>query len=539
MFEESLRDAAAAGEISRTLGDPELAWRIAFGQGQALEALGRNEAAIASYRQAVGLIEGVRSQLREDRFRASYLEDKYQVYVALIQLLLKLGRTEIAFDYAEKLRARSYLDLINRGLPPVRDEAGRQMEFYLRERVRKLEQAIEQENAKPAPDQRRQALELFSAELIEAERAYQDFVGTLAGSDPAYAAVRALKAPSSDEVQRTLPGDAALIEYIVAEGSVSIFVIRTSGIQAKTVAVRSIDLSAKVELLRDLIVRENRNDWQAPAMSLYRLLVAPVEEAGWLAGVRNLYIVPHGILHYVPFTVLSREREKGSRFLISDYDIACLPSAATLIYGNEESRPAESAMAMAPARTRLQYTRQEAAAVAEFFPKKRLLLVGSRATESAFKGSSPRYQVLHLATHGYFNKFNPLLSGLELEPEGREDGRLEVHEILGLRLSARMVVLSACDTALGGGYFAEVPAGDDIVGLTRAFLFAGSPSVVASLWAVNDRSTMRLMNEFYGGLAGADKGAALATAQRKMIAHGGRFSHPYFWGAFVLVGRMK
>ena len=168
-----------------------------------------------------------------------------------------------------------------------------------------------------------------------------------------------------------------------------------------------------------------------------------------------------------------------------------------------------------------------------------MFLVGSRATESAFKGASGRYQVLHLATHGYFNKFNPLLSGLELEADGREDGRLEVHEILGLRLSARLVVLSACDTALGGGYFAEVPAGDDIVGLTRAFLFAGSPSVVASLWAVNDRSTMRLMSGFYGRLAGSDKATALAEAQRELVARGGRYSHPYFWGAFVLVGQAK
>jgi CHAT domain-containing protein len=116
---------------------------------------------------------------------------------------------------------------------------------------------------------------------------------------------------------------------------------------------------------------------------------------------------------------------------------------------------------------------------------------------------------------------------------------VEVHEILGLRLSARLVVLSACDTALGSGYFAEVPAGDDLVGLTRAFLFAGSPSVMASLWAVNDRSTMQLMSGFYGQLVGTDKATALATAQRDLIGRGGRFSHPYFWGAFVLVGRMK
>jgi CHAT domain-containing protein len=231
--------------------------------------------------------------------------------------------------------------------------------------------------------------------------------------------------------------------------------------------------------------------------------------------------------------------------VVNDYVIAYLPAAAALADGNGSAGPAGSApaaqsvMAMAPARTGLQFTQQEAAAVAGLFPKERLLLVGDRATEAAFKTSAGRYDVLHLATHGYFNRFNPLLSGLELEPDAKEDGRLEVHEILGLRLAARLVVLSACDTALGGGYFSEVPSGDDIVGLTRAFLFAGSPSVVASLWAVNDRSTMGLMGGFYGRLSGQDKATALAASQRDLIARGGRYAHPYFWGAFVLVGQMK
>jgi CHAT domain-containing protein len=316
-----------------------------------------------------------------------------------------------------------------------------------------------------------------------------------------------------------------------------------------------------VELLRDLIMRGAGSDWQAPAASLHQSLVAPIEKEGWLAGVRDLYIVPHAVLHYVPFAVLPRGKESGARLMVSDYVIAYLPAAAALVYGNGNGERGASVLAMAPTRPGLQFSRQEATAVAGLFPKDRLLLVGSRATESAFKSSAARYEVLHLATHGYFNKFNPLLSGLELEPDGREDGRLEVHEILGLRLSARLVVLSACDTALGGGYFAEVPAGDDIVGLTRAFLFAGSPSVIASLWAVNDQSTMRLMGAFYGQLLGtngvkadaarglpglsavegspADRATALAEAQRALLARGGRYAHPYFWGAFVLVGQMK
>ena len=101
------------------------------------------------------------------------------------------------------------------------------------------------------------------------------------------------------------------------------------------------------------------------------------------------------------------------------------------------------------------------------------------------------------------------------------------------------MTLSACDTALGSGYFAEVPAGDDFVGLTRAFLFAGSPSVLASLWEVNDRSTLRLMRSFYRHLRQSDKVTALALAQREMYENSGQHVHPYFWAPFVLVGEMK
>jgi CHAT domain-containing protein len=127
---------------------------------------------------------------------------------------------------------------------------------------------------------------------------------------------------------------------------------------------------------------------------------------------------------------------------------------------------------------------------------------------------------------------------VELEPDQKEDGRLEVHEILRLRLNTNLVTLSACETALGSGYFAEVPAGDDFVGLTRAFLYAGSPSVLATLWQVNDRSTLELMRNFYRKLGRRGKGQALAEAQRALRNGAARYRHPYYWASFVLVGEM-
>jgi len=536
--ERALQHFALGEQIAQTFGDPDLLWRLAYGRGRALEALGRDEEAVAAYREAITTIESVRGQLQQERFRAGYIEDKYQVYVALVRLLLKLGLIDQAFQTAEKLRARSYLDLLHRGPPLVHNEAQREAEAALRERVRRLQDVIKQENEKPQPEQRGQALDLFSRELAEAERAFHALLDDLRRTEPEYAAALALDVPPTEQVQLRLPPDAALLEYLVGEDSLTIFVVTGRELRAKTLPVRTDDLNTKVELLRDLIVREKSPDWEKPALSLRRLLIAPLEQEGWLDGIRRLYLVPHGILHYVPFAALANSEKGRKRFLVNDYVLAYLPTAAALTHAKEPSLANGTLFAVAPLQARLQFAEQEVRTIGQNFASPKLVLVGKQATEAAFKQQADRFQVLHLASHGYFNKLNPLLSGVELEAGGREDGRLEVHEILALRLNAKLVTLSACNTALESGYFAEVPPGDDLVGLTRAFLFAGSPSVLATLWEVNDRSTLQLMRGVYGQLPRNGKATALAQAQRSMLRGKGRFAHPYFWAPFVLVGKM-
>ncbi|HUU15227.1 MAG TPA: CHAT domain-containing protein [Terriglobia bacterium] len=537
-LEGALQFYAAGEEVARTLGDPELGWRLAYGQGLTLEALDRDADAVGALERAVTTIEAVRSQLREERFRAGYSENKYQVYVALVRLLLKMGRTSDAFFVAEKLHARSYLDLLNRGLPPTEGESRHQALVELQERVRQLQRDVETEVARPRREQRNQALQVFSAELATAEREYQNLLDDLRQTEPAFAA--ALGVPSTEQVQRNLGADSALLEYVVAEDGVAVFLVTHSKVQAKTVSLPHRSLFDKVELLRDLLLRKGSDDWRAPAESLASFLIEPLEGEGWLAGTKLLYLVPHGILHYLPFGALPRVQTADGRFLVEDYVLAYLPSATVLVYGKtSEGDPEGSLLALAPARTRLRFAQQEARQVAKFFPPQPKVLIGRAATEASFKSEADRHRVIHVATHGYFNKLNPLLSGLELEPSRREDGRLEVHEILGLRLNADLVTLSACETAMGSGYFAEVPAGDDFVGLTRAFLFAGSPSVLATLWEVDDRSTLQLMKSFYRQLGQTDKAQALAEAQRSMLGPGGPYRHPYFWAPFVLVGEVK
>jgi CHAT domain-containing protein len=167
------------------------------------------------------------------------------------------------------------------------------------------------------------------------------------------------------------------------------------------------------------------------------------------------------------------------------------------------------------------------------------VLLGKTATESRFKHLAGDFKVLHLATHGDFNSFSPLMSGLELEADAVDDGLLQIHEILGLRLGAELVTLSACETALGSGYFADAPAADELVGLTRAFLAAGSATVMATLWEVDDRASVEIMKRFYdhlnhlGGVAHA--AMALAATQRELRASR-ELGHPYFWAPFILAG---
>ena len=552
--DEALKQINAGEKIANELANPELSWRLAYSRGQTLELLQRNDEAIAAYRDAVTTIEQVRSELREDRFRAGYVEDKYQVYVALVELLLKIGKTDEAFLFSEKLRARSYLDLVNRSQPPIRNDTQRQKETVLRNRVRELQQKLEEESGKPPRDRRGDAFELFSKELAAAETEYQDFLDDLLSADPNYAAIRALKVPDADEIKRQLPVGTALIEYVVGHDNLQVFVLTAGGLHGKSIAISSEDLQKKVEFLRDVMLRTSTDDWKPPSESLYRTLIAPAENAGWLRGVDRLYIVPHAILNYLPFAVLAKSvsTESGSdritrstriagsdRLLIDDFTVAYLPAAAALIYGGQTATASKSALAMAPANTRLRYTQQESKDVSSFFPARHMLLLGTNATETSFKRFADSYDVIHLATHGYLNKVNPLLSGVTLEADGENDGHLEVHEILGLRLNAKLVTLSACDTALGSGYFDEVPAGDDLVGLTRAFLFAGTPTVMASLWEVNDLSATQLMRSFYQRLGQTDKASALANAQRQMRDRRGPYRHPYYWSAFVLVGQMK
>jgi CHAT domain-containing protein/Flp pilus assembly protein TadD len=525
--QEALRTYDDCATTAHATGAADLEWRIAYGQGRALQALRRDDDALAAYIRAVSLLEGIRSEIAEERFRSGYFQGKDRVYADLVRLLIKLGRTKEAFFYSERLRAHNYRQLIADAPAGTQGEP----ELELRARIRQLQRELADPGS--ASRRRRPSGDQLREQLQTAEREYEAMIDDLRSRYPQYATVIGLRSASSDVVQQELPENAAVIEFMFDDDALSEFVVTHSGIWANTVTTGG-SLEPKIELMRALIARHTGTDWTGPAAALYKLLITPAERSGALMGIKRLYIVPNGALHYIPLAVLVNKGASGRmRLLVQDYEVAYLPSASAI--ERDRTEPASGTLlAMAPSEPDLVYTQMEVRNISRYFRPPQTVLSGSFATKPQFEMLAGSYRVIHLATHGYFDKFNPLFSGIEFQSSKGESGRLDVYDVLRLRLRSDLVTLSACETGLSSGFFSELPAGDEFVGLTTALLSAGSTAVIASLWNANDSSTATFMQKFYKFQGHADRVAAISRAQREMITAGGRYSHPFYWAPFVL-----
>jgi len=324
--------------------DSDLEWRAHHGKGLALAEDGRLDQAIRALQSAIEVIEGVRDRLQQERFRAGYLQNKFQVYVDLVRLQLEAGRSGDAFSTAERLRTRSYLDLVQGDRPPDPSEEDQLLEFALKERIRALREALAGEQGLTRPEQRQAAISVYSQELLAAEQEYQAFLDEhrLSG-----AAGRSDVIPTYSEVRAGLADDEALVEYVVGQNSVMWFVLTRDELAAGKALLRREDLENKVELVRNLIRRRDNNRWRKPAASLARYLLEPVLENNLLEGIRHLYLVPHGSLNYLPFGLLPSNQD-DSRRMIQDFTLAYLPTAAVLLRPQIDATGSPSMLAMAP-----------------------------------------------------------------------------------------------------------------------------------------------------------------------------------------------
>jgi CHAT domain-containing protein len=514
------------------------------GLAEALRIRGSLSGAAAEFRIAIASTEKTAATLRPDERRSGFLADKWQAYASLALVEQARGRPAEAFAVSERMRARQMLDLLALGRVAGSTIASKE-EQDLRRRIslltRRLETGVSHMQAVREPPLDERAANATREQLDAAQKAYTRLIARLRDSDPAYAAFASASTRTWKDVASRLKSDQILLEYLVTDSASTVFVVTADTVAALDLHMNGQTLSDLVEFSRMAIDKPAdsgpRELWRAPLRRLYIALIQPVAEKGYLRGKRTLLIAPHGELNFLSFASLIAPGQRD-HFLIEGFQIAYTPSATVWVeLGQRRLRPPHiGVLAMAPHVNRLPASRNEAIAIGRIYGRQAVVKIGSAATAGALSAALSNVGTVHFATFGVLNKHNPLFSFIELAPAGQDDGRLEVNEVFGLRLSGHLVVLSACQTALASGALADVPPGDDWVGLVQAFLQAGARAVVASLWPVEDRATADLMVRFHKRLAaGAAPATALAEAQRYLIRNA-RTASPFYWAGFVASG---
>jgi CHAT domain-containing protein len=368
----------------------------------------------------------------------------------------------------------------------------------------------------------------------------------LRNQQPELASLIAVEPVSAREIAQIAARlDATLIEFLVTERRLLIWVVRPSGeITGRAVDVGRDALRERVRTLHlrlnDPTAEELRQPAQARAQlaDLYRRTIAPVADQLPRGADELVYIIPHDALLLVPFAALV---DASGDHVLSHHTLVSVPAAGVLRYTATKKQQVVSAdqphlLALADPRPpddaaleTLPGARREIERLGRGFPtERRLTLLGERATEANAKRLSPGQTLVHFAVHGLIRDDRPWESALILTPGDGEDGWFKVPEIFGLDLRAELVTLSGCSTGLGK------ISGDGIVGLARALIYAGTPSVLVSQWDVSDVSTAYLMERFYAEMAaGKGKARALRAAQLAALK---RYPHPALWAAFTMVG---
>ena len=514
------RAALVAGEDQRILW---LNYQAHHLLGLIAQAQGLMAVAERQLDQGIHELEQLRGRLMVE-FRADFLLDKNRIYEDRVALCLQANRPARALHYVERTKSRALVDLLAHRLDlriQLRHEADRPL-------VAKLEQLRDQRNQLYRRLESSQETESdLHARLVVLEKQITAAWHELLTHNAAYGREAALLKVQTEPIQPYLDDDTLLLEYFVVHSELVVFLVTRQAIQVcplpgvyRQMVPPSRFLQVNLKAAPTGSAKQLLPGAKKQLYQLHQLLMAPILKD--VLAYKKLLIVPHtALLHYLPFHALYN----GEQYLIEQHQISYLPSASLLHYQN---RPLAAGAMVAlgyDCDGRLPHASTEAVAVAQ-------LMNGHAYTQQAatlahLQQQSPLIRLLHLATHGDFNQDNPLFSGLTLA-----DGQLNTLDIFHLHLPASLVTLSACQTGRS-----VVSGGDELLGLMRAFLYAGAASLLLSLWQVSDESTLYFMTTFYQHLAaGHSKGAALQKTQSAFIEENGRYAHPYFWAPFFLAG---
>ena len=519
------------------------------------------------FRRAVEALEAQKGRLgggreAEELFSAGFAD----FYRDLVEIQIRQGQGELAFGTLERFRARVLLEMLaERDLDFSKDAPAELL--VERQRLDAATRQAEDELSEAEVAQQAGKVDAVLARLGDLRQRRQAIVERIRQASPRLASLQYPQPLDLAAARRVIEGDTLLASFCVGREATYLLALHGGRLEVHTIAVGRTALAEKVREYRKLLADPGSSPAELRGLGreLGTLLFGPLQPR--LGKAKRLMICPDGPLNVLPFaalvlsdgtwlaerlpsfqaisvTVFAQDRQqhpaRTRQQTITAFGDPRYPGTE-----DEWKRAASWAAVRAGELGPLPATRSEVEAISGLFPERSRLYLGDRAREEEVKKLGRDVAFVHLACHGLLDLRLPLESGLALsvrEGSGAgDDGLLQAWEVLeSVRLDAELVTLSACETGLG-----TEMGGEGLVGLTRAFLYAGARSVVSTFWSVADESTSELMKAFYGELRrGRSKDAALQAAQRALMrgptrkqGHTGQdFSHPFFWAGFVLNG---
>lgn len=547
----------------------EMKWQALLAYARAERGLGHKESALSTYKASIDFGNGVWPTIIATETSAIAFRQRSKAsYLEYIDLLIQEGELETAYDIAREFKAQTYLYFSGSHKPKLRADDS-QRAAVLREHSR-LASALRSQLASG----------LTRRERVKAQDELEDnefkIEATRLQGEMAHRRERMAPVPSllTKELREKMAADhTALIDFSLTENHSLVALFSGGEVYYETLPSRIEIENAVKPFINEIGTAPNPltaekalRRLQSNAQSLFSMLFGNL--ARRIEPGQRLIVVPDGLLNYLPFEALM----DNGRYLIEDHEISYIASANLLAqpqYSDGQSDdgsrmellafgdPVFGAAARGSVKrkhrttsinvvrrqliargfqlTPIPRTRDEVQSIGSFFPtERRRIYLGKESTENALQHESLRsYRRLHFATHSLVDEKAPGQSAVLLTADSEEDGLLNANEISALDLNCDLVVLSACQTGRG-----QLRTGEGIIGLARAFLYAGARSVVVSLWSVSDISTSHVMKDFYRQMAGNVRNTeALRQAKLKMLQSRTEIRHPYYWAPFISVGK--
>ena len=507
-------------------------------KSEIMDKTGRDS--VVALKEAISSLEEIRPTAASSR-DYEYWERMLTVYDKAVETIYKTGSFGKALEIAEKARSRRFLDYLGNKRLGAESALG----FALTQQANVVLESLSLigndmlEAAKKSGIKVRSVYQKGNRYSKHLQR-YRNILNEAGGVDRQLGVNYNITPISPKEIQQKLPDNLTIIEYYLSENALYTWVIDHESINAERREISGDKIRDLIICFRNSIYIEARKrgiretnkglikGFTKPGHELYKVLFSQVEKH---VKTNKIVVIPYGILHYLPFQAL----HDGSHYLIEKYAVSYTPSLSILELLMESGRKhgykilAFGNPDLKDQTLDLPAAEKEVEMIKTVFPSA-TIFKREKANEARAKKLAKQYDIIHFASHGEYIPESPLLSSIRLSPGKGEDGRLEAHEVFDMDIDAELVVTSACQTAVG-----KINKGDEIVGLTRAFLYAGANSVFGSLWNISDEATAVFMKEFYSNIKNFGKAEALRRAQLKMI-RSRKYSNAFYWAAFNMTG---